>query len=423
MRARREARAETPDRVASQRTLARLGIRRAGRRPERRARAEAALRERAAAGARLPVVRVPGRGARAAKAEQERAEQERAEQERAAKAARARAEAPAIAARRERIYRSRDAPTVARHHERRKRCRPDDGAERQHVHLFNTGLWTHTSTNVTSWGSVARVLGPNPSWIASGAGRHRLWAPDISFFGGSYHLYYSASTFGSNRSCIGHATRATSLAAALGDHGGASARTRRQRDDWNAIDPNVSHRRTTAIRGSSFGSFWGGIKIGAARRAARARTRRVRCTRSRRARAARSRRRSILRRCGYYYLFVSFDRCCKGADSTYNIRVGRSASMAGPYVDKAGTAIMTAAARCSWATAGWFGPGAQSVFRRRHARLQHLSRVRVPATATSNSTFRILTFDSSGWPVTTASSVTPASASARAQFRATRAII
>ena len=43
-----------------------------------------------------------------------------------------------------------------------------------------------------------------------------LWAPDISYFGGQYHLYYSASTFGSNRSCIGHATRDATCAAAAG---------------------------------------------------------------------------------------------------------------------------------------------------------------------------------------------------------------
>ena len=36
----------------------------------------------------------------------------------------------------------------------------------------------------------------------------------------------------------------------------------------------------------------------------------------------------------YYYLFVNWDVCCHGVESSYNIRVGRSKSITGPYMDK-----------------------------------------------------------------------------------------
>src|SRR5208337_3849103 len=41
----------------------------------------------------------------------------------------------------------------------------------------------------------------------------------------------------------------------------------------------------------------------------------------------------------YYYLFVSFDRCCQGVDSTYKVMVGRSRGVTGPYLDRQGVPL------------------------------------------------------------------------------------
>lgn len=43
----------------------------------------------------------------------------------------------------------------------------------------------------------------------------------------------------------------------------------------------------------------------------------------------------------YYYLFVNWDVCCSGVNSTYNIRVGRSSSPTGPFLDKNGIDLKT----------------------------------------------------------------------------------
>jgi arabinan endo-1,5-alpha-L-arabinosidase len=47
----------------------------------------------------------------------------------------------------------------------------------------------------------------------------------------------------------------------------------------------------------------------------------------------------IFKKGDYYYLFVSWDRCCRGADSTYKVMVGRSRDIRGPYLDRADTRL------------------------------------------------------------------------------------
>jgi len=44
----------------------------------------------------------------------------------------------------------------------------------------------------------------------------------------------------------------------------------------------------------------------------------------------------IVFRHGYYYLFLSFNHCCKGEETRYQVRVGRSKALTGPYYDKQG---------------------------------------------------------------------------------------
>jgi arabinan endo-1,5-alpha-L-arabinosidase len=269
--------------------------------------------------------------------------------------------------------------------------------------VFNTGLWTRTSTNMTSWGSIARVLSPNPSWTASSVpGVTDLWAPDISYFDGRYHLYYAASTFDSNRSCIGHATRTSLTSGAWADSGGpVFCSNVTSSVNWNAIDPNVILDES-GNPWLVFGSGWDGIHIVRLTSTGALDTTSA-FTRIATRTAGVIESGAMLRRCGYYYLFTSWDRCCQGASSTYNIRVGRSTSMTGGFVDKNGTALTSGGGTLVMSNGnGWVGPGGQFVFvaGTRAYLVYH-------AYASNDGHFQLhisdLYFDSSGWPVTTAS--------------------
>jgi arabinan endo-1,5-alpha-L-arabinosidase len=214
-------------------------------------------------------------------------------------------------------------------------------------YLFQTGsrLPTKTSKDLLTWQAGSPVFSANPGWIATAVpGATDLWAPDISYFGGSYHLYYAASTFGSNTSCIGHATRASLASGTWTDQGSVVCSA--SADAWNAIDPNVivDDAGTPWL---AFGSFWGGIKLVKLDATGARADAELNAVAARPNAGGALEGATIVHVCGYYYLFTSWDHCCD-SPWNYNIRVGRAASVLGPYADQAGTArSCKAAARCS----------------------------------------------------------------------------
>ena len=67
---------------------------------------------------------------------------------------------------------------------------------------------------------------------------------------------------------------------------------------------------------------------------------------------------SLQYRDGWYYLLGTHGTCCDGANSTYNIRVGRSKSPTGPFVDHTGTDLLRGGGKLVVAASGRFvGPG------------------------------------------------------------------
>ncbi|EQD47627.1 Arabinan endo-1,5-alpha-L-arabinosidase, partial [mine drainage metagenome] len=79
----------------------------------------------------------------------------------------------------------------------------DQGAQSGHIPI-------RCSTDKISWTACGYVFSSLPSWVATAVpNATTIWAPDISYFNGMYHVYYAVSTFGSQVSAIGLATNTT----------------------------------------------------------------------------------------------------------------------------------------------------------------------------------------------------------------------
>jgi arabinan endo-1,5-alpha-L-arabinosidase len=182
------------------------------------------------------------------------------------------------------------------------------------------------------------VFGTKPAWVTTTNpdDPNILWAPDVSHFGGEYHLYYAASSFGSQSSCIGHATTASLETPVWTDQGAVVCST--PADDWNAIDPAPVIDQAGGVW-LALGSFWSGLKLiqldANGNRAGTEIT--SLATRANTAVEAAY----IIHHGDFYYLFESVDRCCQGVNSTYKVMVGRAPDIKGPYVDSEGTPLLS----------------------------------------------------------------------------------
>ncbi len=66
----------------------------------------------------------------------------------------------------------------------------------------------------------------------------------------------------------------------------------------------------------------------------------------------------LIHRDGWYYLLLTHGSCCQGANSTYNIRMGRSRKVTGPYLDNMGIDMIEGGGKLFAASRGrHVGPG------------------------------------------------------------------
>jgi arabinan endo-1,5-alpha-L-arabinosidase len=203
-----------------------------------------------------------------------------------------------------------------------------------------------SSTDLMNWTAGAAVYRDgypdwSREWLAGVSGQtfNFPWAPDVSFFNGKYHLYSSFSAkFGDNISCITHLTTDDIASGDWTDHGPVICTE--GDEPYNAIDADVGFD-TQGKPFLAFGSFWDGImafELDA--NGDRVGTELTRLAWAREIEAP-----VLFRRCGYYYLFVTWGLCCPGQGRrvdqlTYRVAVGRSENVLGPYLDKEGVSMV-----------------------------------------------------------------------------------
>ena len=234
--------------------------------------------------------------------------------------------------------------------------------------IFYTGrgIPSYHSKDMVKWEHGPAVFTNAPAWVAQAVPRNHwmyYWAPDIIHLGDRYLLYYAVSAFGRNDSAIGLATTSTLNPAdpkyKWNDQGIVVQSN--AKDNVNTIDPAACLDAQGRLW-LAFGSFWSGIKLIQLdpQTGKRIDTNSPMYSLAFNDSIEAS---YLYRHKDYYYLFVNWGLCCRGTNSTYEIRVGRSRQITGPYLDKDGVDLVTGGGTPFLSTTGPFiGPGQSGIY-------------------------------------------------------------
>ncbi|RPI24490.1 MAG: glycoside hydrolase [Actinobacteria bacterium] len=198
------------------------------------------------------------------------------------------------------------------------------------------GLPTLVSDDGWTWrraGSLMEAVKGDRAEVLRRGGNN-TWAPDVIRSGDKYFVYYSAPAT-QPRSAIGLLV-GTTLDPASPDYGwedgGAVVWSDGVEDNY-AIDPGILRDPTNGSLWMTYGSYFGYIRLVELDPAT---GKRLHPDRDPVNIAINGEASIMIHHDGWYYLLLTHGSCCAGASSSYNIRMGRSRAVTGPFVDNMG---------------------------------------------------------------------------------------
>jgi arabinan endo-1,5-alpha-L-arabinosidase len=211
-----------------------------------------------------------------------------------------------------------------------------------YVYATGNGLPAFQSKDGWTWersGSVMQaVAGGKPGPEVTARGGNNSWAPDIIRAGDKYFLYYAAPGT-QPKAAIGLLVGRT-LDPGSPDYTWEDAGPVVWSDgveDSNAIDPGVFRDPTNGTLWLTYGSYFGYIRLVELNPKT---GRRLYPDRRPVNVAINSEASIVIFRDGWYYLLVTHGSCCAGANSSYNIRMGRAKKVTGPFLDRVGVDML-----------------------------------------------------------------------------------
>ena len=211
--------------------------------------------------------------------------------------------------------------------------------DQNRFYAFGTGNGMPMLTSDDGWnwrrrGSLMSALpGGKPGAAVLERGGNNTWAPDVIRIGDKFFVYYAAPGT-QPKSAIGLLVGRTLDPDSPNYHweDGGPVVWSDGVEDSNAIDPGVLLGPDGKLW-LTYGSYFGYIRLVELDPKT---GQRLHPDKPPVNIAINSEASILIYRDGWYYLLVTHGSCCQGANSTYNIRMGRARKVTGPYLDNMG---------------------------------------------------------------------------------------